>query len=592
MFYLFSSLSNGNLFKFPPYSLFMSFEIPFTPTELVTKLPETEFGKWLVDNFKPSEYILEQNRIIIKGDVSHSDVELVNYNRERLDLLLAQEIICYIDFNEKENSIKYEGLFLSEKILSSDKTHLSARETTNIWGTLQGRQSDPESFASAWLLTDKQKRAKEKNVLENYLHFCEYTKLQSEKFQLIIDNTELDDLCELLEGEVPKTEEHKLLFFNKMLESYLFPLSVKDGVLHSSEKENYLVFANSIGSVTLPVFKEYYTLRSAKGNEMLDYLPFIREQVKNLPESLLERHIKKLVSGYSCYLRQGDSSVFVKNSLDYFAKNRSTRRKHLNHDDFELFLSKFQIDLNEIELTLQNSKFDLTDIETTRKRIKQALDKSEEMYAIKSAFTKKPASHYLDNLLLNLEIPHGENQGSFVSNGILLTQNGYVLTAYHVVDKPELNQAKAFDNKRNVYAFEHLVKTFDDLDLAIVKFQMNGFVLPTQIEIAKQFSYLDNEEVHLVGLYRGLVHRQSGVIIDSELMGRGPDIFITSINVRHGFSGSPIISNEGGLVGIAIEKKRETLSYNRESKWGNAICVKLGPLLNYLDNYIYENGAQ
>jgi len=144
------------------------------------------------------------------------------------------------------------------------------------------------------------------------------------------------------------------------------------------------------------------------------------------------------------------------------------------------------------------------------------------------------------------------------SNGILITENGYFLTAYHCI-KENFERIELRDHRSSYYPLERLVAKSEYRDIALVKARMPGLLKP------KKYRIKDTDKLHpvspicLVSRKGGGIERKFGYVIQINSTGQiknlggmpiCPEHFTANIKAIPGDSGGIIVNPEGELVGI------------------------------------------
>lgn len=195
--------------------------------------------------------------------------------------------------------------------------------------------------------------------------------------------------------------------------------------------------------------------------------------------------------------------------------------------------------------------------------IKQGTDAhhSIELVAQEQLQDEKAVGERLEKVCLSvvvIESQRGDAVGGFsVGTGVVLSEDGFIATNLHVIDKADSVQVTFRDGK-TVAAV--LVDTVDRLDLAVLKVNRSG-LQPAQLAKAKD-CYL-GQGVYAIGTpanarYGWTVSK--GIISCTDrhisLDGSANHISMlqTDVAVNHGNSGGPLVNAAGQVVGLVTTK--------------------------------------
>ena len=162
------------------------------------------------------------------------------------------------------------------------------------------------------------------------------------------------------------------------------------------------------------------------------------------------------------------------------------------------------------------------------------------------------------------------------ASGFIITDDGYVVTNFHVLDGATFVQANTFDDK----SFIVEIVGIDELtDLALLKIEGNF----GSLEFADSDEVQTGEKVIAIGNPLGLFLSVTEGIV-SALKRTGPnnlDIYIqTDVALNPGNSGSPLINKNGKVIGMNNFKigGAESLGFALES---NKIIEQVNLLANF-----------
>lgn len=140
-------------------------------------------------------------------------------------------------------------------------------------------------------------------------------------------------------------------------------------------------------------------------------------------------------------------------------------------------------------------------------------------------------------------------------SGFAITNNGYIITNYHVISTENPNQVDEItvildDGTKVKAAF---IKANKDRDIALLKVEKN-FEKCFQIPTSKNFKTF--EEVYTIGAPKSIELGQSASkgILSSERNVNNVNLLQVSMNINSGNSGGPMFTNSGELIGVVSAK--------------------------------------
>lgn len=151
-----------------------------------------------------------------------------------------------------------------------------------------------------------------------------------------------------------------------------------------------------------------------------------------------------------------------------------------------------------------------------------------------------------------------------LGSGIILTDNGYILTNQHVVGNKYSNCYVTLENGKNYNG--SVVWADSNIDLAIVKIMANDL---DYIELGDSDKITLAEEVYAIGNPIGIEFQRtvtkgiiSGIDRTIKLTENGKesymeDLIQTDATINQGNSGGPLVNQEGQLIGINTVKITE-----------------------------------
>ena len=148
------------------------------------------------------------------------------------------------------------------------------------------------------------------------------------------------------------------------------------------------------------------------------------------------------------------------------------------------------------------------------------------------------------------ESPPRENNLRSLGSGILISNDGEILTNYHVVRNADTIKVKLADQSEHE---ARLIGKDDRTDLALIKIRKSGGNLPfAKLGASAQLEVGD--WVMAIGNPFGLEHTVTAGIVSAKgrVIGAGPyDNFIqTDASINPGNSGGPLINAAGEVIGV------------------------------------------
>lgn len=177
--------------------------------------------------------------------------------------------------------------------------------------------------------------------------------------------------------------------------------------------------------------------------------------------------------------------------------------------------------------------------------------------------------------------------GAAAGSGFVITEDGYILTNYHVIDGA--NSIKVtFDNGKEYTAT--YVGGEEKNDIAVIKVDATGL---TPVVIGKSSDMLVGEQVTTIGNPLGELtfSESTGIIsaLDRSITmsdGRQMNMIQTDCAINSGNSGGPLFNSYGEVVGIVSAKYS---SYSNESVEGLGFAIPINDVWSMIED-IMTNG--
>lgn len=174
--------------------------------------------------------------------------------------------------------------------------------------------------------------------------------------------------------------------------------------------------------------------------------------------------------------------------------------------------------------------------------------------------------------------PPGYRVGHSLGSGIIVHEDGYLLTNYHVIERASLIMVTLNDGS----GYQARVIAADEInDLALIKIDPDQKLSP--VSFAEDDDLLLGEPVIVVGNPFGLSHSVTvGVLsaMDRPATYRGKvlfrDILQTDAAVNPGSSGGPLVNIEGNVIGVnvAFDQEAQNIGFALPVKRVRALLAK------------------
>ncbi len=166
----------------------------------------------------------------------------------------------------------------------------------------------------------------------------------------------------------------------------------------------------------------------------------------------------------------------------------------------------------------------------------------------KSSYNAEEIFELAGNSVFYIRILGENDRASSTGSGVLLSSDGYAMSAYHVVNGS--GRMEAIFNDGTVVDELEILAYDESKDVAILKLNVSAIknVVPLSI---RDTPVKHGEEVFAIGfpiketsiITKGIINTPKAIINGQERM-------LTSAEIASGMSGGPIIDEEGFLVGM------------------------------------------
>src|SRR3989344_944692 len=207
--------------------------------------------------------------------------------------------------------------------------------------------------------------------------------------------------------------------------------------------------------------------------------------------------------------------------------------------------------------------------------------------------TKKSLEQISDNLV---EIMVDNNGRRSLGSGLMITTDGYVITAHHVIDRiGDGGQARVKTQGGITYQVsKENVWYNENTDIAVVKAtKPSGHSEPIRVKVNQDCRLSRGDEVRILGFCDGQKYNTMGVVTDpSHTWGQDDgkvvqDLFQTDARGKQGQSGGVIANSNGELIGIVVYSSRKD-----GEDIGTIGGAKLSNALNYINQIAAKKSAK
>ncbi|MDR0813025.1 MAG: trypsin-like peptidase domain-containing protein [Oscillospiraceae bacterium] len=156
----------------------------------------------------------------------------------------------------------------------------------------------------------------------------------------------------------------------------------------------------------------------------------------------------------------------------------------------------------------------------------------------------------------------GTEQGTVYGSGFIISEDGYILTNYHVIENASQNDSEVVVTMNDGSEYTAKIVGYEkDNDVAVLKIEAKGLPFASignsdLLTVGNQVYVVGNPQMLNYTMTEGIVsalNRQITISSDITI-----NMFQTSAAVNSGNSGGPIFNSRGDVVGIVSAKYKET----------------------------------
>jgi len=179
------------------------------------------------------------------------------------------------------------------------------------------------------------------------------------------------------------------------------------------------------------------------------------------------------------------------------------------------------------------------------------------------------------------------NQGG-MGSGIILNEDGLVLTNYHVIHRAEELRVWFYDLHNNNFYSAEIVGIDPIADLALIQMKVPDYLLPLKFLTMETETWEVGEEVFAIGHPMGIQWTVSlGHLANLERTGRITPYVNTiqhSAEIHQGNSGGPLINRHGRVVGV------NTYLLLPNKQWSGIAYAIKSDIVKWSINQMLESG--
>jgi len=181
-------------------------------------------------------------------------------------------------------------------------------------------------------------------------------------------------------------------------------------------------------------------------------------------------------------------------------------------------------------------------------------------------------------------------------SGLLITSDGYIITAYHVIDDM-IEKGGILEVRRQGAPVREVDKKnvwYDKAtDLAVIKIRSTSTLhAPSRIKVDLECNLRIGQEVRIFGFRDGQKYNTIGTITDTNVSTslKGEvvnDLFLTDARTLPGFSGGVAANSDGALIGLAIYGRHEP-----GKEVGTVGAAKVSNILTFINQITAKQSAK
>lgn len=183
-------------------------------------------------------------------------------------------------------------------------------------------------------------------------------------------------------------------------------------------------------------------------------------------------------------------------------------------------------------------------------------------------------------------------------SGLMITTDGYVITAHHVIEEMIDNggRAKVKTQRGSTYLVGRKNLWYNaSTDIAVIKVTklFGGYAKPIRVKVDQNCKLRKGDEVRILGFRDGQKYNTLGMVTNPSHTWRQEDgnvvhdLFQTDARGKQGQSGGVIANGDGELIGIVVYSSRKG-----EEDIGVIGGAKLSNALNYINQIAAKRSAK
>lgn len=183
---------------------------------------------------------------------------------------------------------------------------------------------------------------------------------------------------------------------------------------------------------------------------------------------------------------------------------------------------------------------------------------------------------YIENLSSIVEISTITKDGEEVcGTGIIMSKDGLILTCHHIFEEIDPESSILIQNsKYNISGFARIIKYNETKDISLLKAENIHFQTFMKFTNTK---YRTTDKIYVIGNSKGEgLYVIDGIISDVNRVIDNVEYIVISAPVTNGYSGAPVISTNGNIIGMVVAGRNNAVSMN--------YALPLSTLMKFLKN--------